>query len=458
MNCQHTQPLNRMFSKAQSDLLTPLEFSTLSIEMLETSNVNNQFNKSIGANRILAGYTYFFQFLAHDIVPNTTSSLNSRVVSPQLNLDSVYGTGADGFNSFLFELDGKFKHRNAFDFDVWREPAPDMENDFRAFIPESRNDENIIVTQIHRLWQKLHNRLITEIIEPNVKQKIGIARRCTTAIFHKILIEDSLRVILHNKVHAFYFEKYKHFYYQANSQLTNLPAEFTHAAFRFGHSMVLERYRIKKGINVPLTKLLRSGRAPLNSDMGIDWNLFFGSKTKQVANLIDLKIVATLGAISPGINIVERNLAAGKNSKIASGESIVAQIKDPANKFNEFLTCFEREIANWCLQTAIGNSGYQSIARVLEDTHKEARTPLWLCILHENYAVLGDNAFKLGLLGSAIVGDVLRKSLCEVYKQSPTDSYQNCLQKMNGIFNSARDLLGVEIKTMLDLVNYLKTN
>jgi len=141
--------------------------------------------------KIKAGYTYFGQFIDHDITfdpasdldrdndPNATQDFRTA----RLDLDSIYGRGpADqpylynpdltiklGFDKTPAYLKGKKKL-----FDVQRAPrdesgeVDDEHQDCpRAIIGDKRNDENNIVVQIHQLWQRFHNKIMLDLARPS---------------------------------------------------------------------------------------------------------------------------------------------------------------------------------------------------------------------------------------------------------------------------------------------------
>lgn len=126
---------------------------------------------------IAAGYTYLGQFIDHDITFDPSSLLmqmndpDSLVDfrTPRLDLDSVYGRGpAD--QPYLY-IDGKFrlgkqllelnKPSPSRDLPRYRDPE-NPATAARALIGDKRNDENVIVSQLHGIFMRLHNRLMDE--------------------------------------------------------------------------------------------------------------------------------------------------------------------------------------------------------------------------------------------------------------------------------------------------------
>ena len=130
-------------------------------------------------SRIPAGYTYFGQFIAHDLtrdrfadrppVDLAHSGVNSRshqVKAGPMLLTSVYGSSAVPPES---EMTGPYSAEFRLGFtrpESERLPAR-TEDLYRlngyAQIPDDRNDDVLPLAQTHLLFQKLHNRFVQEL-------------------------------------------------------------------------------------------------------------------------------------------------------------------------------------------------------------------------------------------------------------------------------------------------------
>src|SRR5439155_9440801 len=128
---------------------------------------------------IPSGYTYLGQFIDHDITFDPSSSLMQQndpdalvdYRTPRLDLDSVYGRGpAD--QPYMYTADGrKFrlgrtlsengKASKARDLPRFADPN-DPQGAKRALIGDKRNDENVIVSQLHSAILQLHNKLAVQ--------------------------------------------------------------------------------------------------------------------------------------------------------------------------------------------------------------------------------------------------------------------------------------------------------
>ena len=124
---------------------------------------------------ITAGFTYFGQFVDHDITFDPVSSLTAMndpdalkdFRTPRLDLDSVYGRGKDD-QPYLYQhadplklLLGVDRHPPSV-----TAPRPDLPRNAEdvALIGDPRNDENVIVGQLQSLFLRFHNRIVDHVV------------------------------------------------------------------------------------------------------------------------------------------------------------------------------------------------------------------------------------------------------------------------------------------------------
>ena len=220
-----------------------------------------------------AGYTYFGQFVDHDLTFDSTSSLNKDVMvdtfeslvpsnlrTPRFDLDCVYGDGPDA-QPFMYDSDGatlllgsQGQNLNGIptaDFELLRAPNG------RAIIGDKRNDENSIVNQIQQGFIKCHNAVVAILGQrdpatwtaPNDLFKS--ARNEIRWTYQNLILTDFLPRIamaevladLHGKTKAARAGAYVLY---TESLRSNLPREFVVAAYRFGHSGVRFGYRLNR--------------------------------------------------------------------------------------------------------------------------------------------------------------------------------------------------------------------
>jgi hypothetical protein len=313
---------------------------------------------------IPALYTYFGQFIDHDITFDPDSSLQKQndpdaltdYRTPAFDLDSVYGRGPDdqpymydGGYSFLL---GRAIHggtdRDA--FDLPRNGAP-LERS-RALIGDPRNDENVLISQLQGLLLRFHNRTLRDITRTVKDGKLAFAESQRLVRFHYqyVVLNDFLPQIVHSsvlrelKVDGKFKQEKLRFFRWKNEPF--MPVEFSVAAYRFGHSMVRPGYRINDAKLLPIFPTpkhhegLRGFRA-MNSAWGIDWGRFINidvrkydgsnaakARRLQFAYRIDTSLVSPLShlptsvASSPPFSLALRNLERGWRLGLPSGQEV----------------------------------------------------------------------------------------------------------------------------------------
>jgi hypothetical protein len=378
---------------------------------------------------IPAGYTYFGQFITHDITFDPTSSLmrfndpnkirNFR--TPRLDLDSLYGGGPRD-NPFLYDrpmsgklLVGKNRHIKLKSIDDWRKEDVWIEgvietgecNDEiletfteddlprnskgQALIGDMRNDENIMLSQLQLAFIKFHNAVIDWQKKDHSLEGIfafSEAQRLVRWHYQWVILHDFLpRIVERNTLKEILGEpdclsEPRLCYYQWRHH-PFIPVEFAVAAFRFGHSMVRTQYDLNfLQKNIPIAPRLNNrhhhlmGFRNLRQYWTLQWDLFLeiNGSTPQKSRLIDHQLSHRLADLPhPGER--ERNLA-----------------------LSDLLRGYKMELP----------SG-QDVARAMGIHHKKIadkpELPLWYYILQEAKVI--QKGLKLGPVGSRIVAEVV---------------------------------------------------
>jgi Animal haem peroxidase len=310
---------------------------------------------------IPALYTYLGQFIDHDITFDPASSLQKQndpdaltdFRTPAFDLDNVYGRGPDdqpymydGGNAFLLGDPIQGGDPNA--KDLPRNNA----NPRRALIGDPRNDENSIVSQLHGLFLRFHNRTLAS----NPALSFADVQQLVRFHYQYVVLHDFLPRIIHSSVlHALqsgqHYDRDKLQFFRWKHE-PFIPVEFSAAAYRLGHSMIRPGYRLNDAILLPIFPVPAQGfpegltgfRA-MNSAWGIDWGRFIdidirtyngtdaeNKKRLQFAYRIDTSLVNPLKNLPPAVasnpaSLAQRNLERGWRLGLPSGQSIARAMR-----------------------------------------------------------------------------------------------------------------------------------
>jgi hypothetical protein len=410
---------------------------------------------------IPAGYTYLGQFIDHDITFDPASSLQQHndpdalvdFRTPRLDLDSIYGRGPDD-EPHLYERPARVKFRLGPDRGVNDRDRPDLlrSDDGTALIGDKRNDENKIVSQIHALFLKFHNKVFEKIAprfpeNGNMHAPFLETQRIVRWCYQWIVLKDFLPLICDkdvvNAIMPGKARRRPNFeFYEAKSGEAFMPVEFSVAAFRFGHSMVRPSYSLNDvarssakfsgegGESVDFARIpifvtqskastdaMNGFGEPLPPGWGIDWSFFFGDipvkakKGKQIpqpsyridATLVDPlgllpEFVSSVGLDSPFISLAFRNLMRGFRMRLPSGQAVARIMGVTALRDKELWSSKGKgdEKEDW----PEGKTFFDRNRHWLE-----GRAPLWFYILKE--AELDEKGHRLGKIGSRIVAETL---------------------------------------------------
>ncbi|MEM7347738.1 MAG: heme peroxidase family protein [Chloroflexota bacterium] len=377
---------------------------------------------------IPAGYTYFGQFIDHDITFDPASSLvrqndpnmlhNFR--TPRLDLDNVYLNGPEA-SPHLYERNAKGQPIGRFLIGAGaNENEPDLPRNQigTALIGDPRNDENVIVSQLQLAFLKFHNRIFDETRKKLDDQAAYVeTRRIVTWTYQYVVWHDFVKRIINDTVWSSVLKLIKvagikrwalntQFYDWRNTPF--MPIEFSVAAYRFGHSLVRDRYEVNvsnverdengnvvsdengrpKFLEIPVFDLnnpkndLRGGQK-LKERHTIQWDWFLKLPTSrdefgfpQKTRKIDPFLSQTLAKIPAGPGgsnaLAFLNLKRGWRMGLPSGPDVAKHLGLEPIKINS--------------------------------PHEEI---LWVYILKEAADLPGDNKGEmLGRVGSTIVGEV----------------------------------------------------
>src|SRR4051794_13023908 len=144
---------------------------------------------AVGENpAIPAGYTYLAQFVDHDLTfdptpPGRRVDDPANLRTPRLDLDSLYGAGP---------LDQPYLYDGARLILGGTCALPDLPRlRKRAIIGDPRNDEHLLIAQLHLLFMRFHNAVV-ERVEPRFEE----AQRLVRWHYQWIVLHDFLDRVL----------------------------------------------------------------------------------------------------------------------------------------------------------------------------------------------------------------------------------------------------------------------
>ena len=422
-----------------------------------------------------AGYTYLGQFADHDITFKADDAfavkgqdgVNHR--SARFDLDSLYGAGP-GLQPFLYNADGRTLARGRALTQGGR-PSASFDHprvDGVAVIGDKRNDENVLVSQMHGAFASFHNALAQDRPRASFEE----LRQTVTWHYQWMLLTDFLpRLcgdrVMHSLLPALADGRgpncgRSHRTITADLRPGEMPLEFSDAAYRFGHSAIRSVYRLntqmtgtaeeqrrnpaaagRKFIFAAVDQAGLNGNRAFPDEWAIDWGLFFetrgamtpdqiamGAQKVQPSYKIDTSLVNPLaflpefsqsgtpkattaegfakpkaGAIA---NLALRNLMRGQASGLASGQDVARAMGiEPLS--DEDLMVGKATVAGLTTNRSITDYG---------DSFR-GQAPLWFYVLAEAQytwcsrarALAGDDLAKntlpghLGPVGARLVAE-----------------------------------------------------
>ena len=395
-----------------------------------------------------AVYTYFGQFVDHDITLDPTSHLRESLTpeqlkqlvnfrTPRLDLDNLYGRGPDD-QPYMYEPDGVHMllgdpmSGNPFDREARQLPrGPNG----RALIGDPRNDENRIVAQLQSTLIRFHNK-VADVL----KADFQTVRQQVRWHYQWVLVHDFLKTIMDDETYgAVFSDPYAPVVTipKLEGGVELMPVEFSVAAYRFGHSMIRPEYRLNTTIQRrPIFSpdaddaADLGGFRPIPVDWAIDWQFFIDLehggtpdqgdplfdpivRKPQRAYKIDTSLVSPLHALpariasDPSI-LALRNLQRGAIFALPSGQAVAAELGIDPIPDDELL-----------IGKATANDPKKPISDVAPGF--AGICPLWTYVLAEAQRTSWSNApqgankdtipIKLGPVGGRLIGEVFASLL-----------------------------------------------
>ncbi|MFN9280258.1 MAG: peroxidase family protein [Betaproteobacteria bacterium] len=378
-----------------------------------------------GDGSIPAAYTYLGQFIDHDITltsgspdvsaeqlaPLTSLAGVSNLRTPFLELDNLYGptpgqetvvpaaVGARMVVGPLTDIGGLPAGKSMLNDVPRKAPSQTPAIDREARIGDPRNDENLIVQQLHVAFLKAHNTLADQL------GTFDAARNALILMYQSVIVDDFLpricdRATLDAVLHA------GNRFLRPDGPLF-MPVEFAAAGFRFGHSMVRQNYDFNlnfspasssfmftfTALSGELSPGFGNGTDTFPTNWVIQWERFLelsGSRPQRarpidtvltpiLASLRDVFGKPMVGSVAP--RLATRNLRRGYMLSLPTGQAVAAKVGASAVIIAEASTGLSA--------TAVAPFS--------------ANTPLWLYVLAEARL----NSGRLGIVGTTIVAETL---------------------------------------------------
>lgn len=429
-----------------------LDFNVVTISLMnQLGDLMGNPGRDVGGNllspapndsNIPSGYTYFGQFVDHDITLDVSSSMDvstdattiNNMRSPSLDLDNVYGRGP-ALDPFLYEFPssspstaiklklgtnqnngnggpstsggGPAGMTTKTNFDV-----PRISGTNTAVIGDPRNDENLFIAQFQMAMLRFHNAVVDLVVASGFTGDIFVeSKKIVTHHYQWAVVNDYLKRICGATVVT-----------NAVGSVTapvgsafSMPVEFSVAAYRFGHSLIRDRYWINHNfINEPLSQafnFIRNPNLPVRSNWVVDFNAFFPTGVPvpvfNNARKMDTLLANGLESLPGGSGIMAmlatRNLRRGLALGLPTGQATAVALGLTPMTNAQLLSGLD------AAETTLLNSNGSLLLN---------KTPLWYYILREA-AVLGSGN-NLGPVGGKIVAETFVKML-----KRDIDSYLN---------------------------------
>ncbi len=393
--------------------------------------------RSIEHSTIPAAYTYLGQFLAHDLAYTSSDSdplnpVNYRTQA--FDLDSIFDARPDGYpeNGKAYLCRGGLG-LGATSAGRFADIPRDAEG--VPLLPDERNDNNVIVSQLVASIIRFHHRICD--IEPDE----AAAKRLTRRHMQSVILHDYLERIIDRDIYDEVMTHGRGFLFaDAPPFPFRIPVEFSIGCFRFGHSMVRERYFLN-GIlsreptrqvlaHTHLGRVIDRDRPFLQDRWVIDWSYLLdldGSREPEYAEAIDAKLPVLFQELdrrwvyemprsqtSNTVPLSELTLKRGRSVGLSPAQDLVE--------------CVNTEMAGHPLSDGAQRKRVKGIADLSDnafgaalgdvlsrDDHRLAKaTPLWFYTLAEAQK-LGrdprDGSTRLGPLASRIVMETVHAAI-----------------------------------------------
>lgn len=419
-----------------------------------------------------AGFTYFGQFVFHDMVfseifglPNPNGKIHhlKNASSQGLDLSGLYGRGPV-VDAHLYDVpDGADMSACRFPIGLpcmkdsklpvdrasirGRDlPRIDMSGRFitvegrrspyRPLVADPRNDDNLVLSQLLCTLMCIHNRIVDLLLAKATADPGEAYRRARlylTSVYRTVVVNDYMRRILAPEIWAYFFdgEDFRGRGVSTLSTFSALPLEFTFGASRFAHAMVRQFYVVNDtSVEQPanLRKMLSfsslrpKGDIPVPENWIVDWSRFVSadspSKAQNARRISPfLSKELTNASLSTELNGIPRPVAFMDcwrcyDLGLPSGQDVAAALGAVLSDSGIAVPILQGDImlpTAACADRYVYNAGrLRTALQRYPDFLSE--TPLSYYIIQEA-SVLGDDGAHLGPVGSYVVAATVASAL-----------------------------------------------
>jgi hypothetical protein len=437
---------------------------------------NKDHNDALGENPnplLTSGFTFVGQFVDHDITFDTTPldqqqsdpNATTNFRTPRYDLDAIYGLGPNK-NPQLYDPNDRDK------FLIVKRPYSDIrgvllktpgvvydvprEAGGKAIIADPRNDQTLIILQLHVAMQMFHNKLVDYMRKLLIPRAAVFesARRLARWHYQWMVTHEFLPAIVGKTMADSVYKEVltgvpiiNIKYYKPTNPLGRpfIPVEFAVAAYRFGHSITRPRYTVQDFItstgatvavsSVPLFDQLTeansdnilNGSRELPPRLKLQWSKFFNKagdpRTARPVRQFDASMATPLfklpSTVQPDTNssslLSQRNLLRGRKMGLPSGQQVArlmgvtplthAQLWQNHRIEVKIPISTTGSTANMVEILREDDVDNQNLKQLFADPGWNGEAPLWFYILKE--AEIVGKGRELGPVGGRIVAEVL---------------------------------------------------
>lgn len=309
-------------------------------------------DNSYDSPNLAAGYTFFAQFLIHDLTYELVRRLSTDRIPgstpggpSSLRLQTLYGPGPEIAPHLYAFYDQEYFSGRLLDSPTGTKQDLPRNRQGRALIADPRNAENIVLAQLHLGMLRFHNAVVDLVASTgdHGTALFNEAQRQVRWHYQWAIVNDFLpQLVGPDRVEAALNRNF-----DLRDSPQGLPLELAQGILRYVYSQVRLKYQINDDADVTLVPaeersdtLLRHRAQSIPSRLAVDWARFFdlGTSAPQSSKLIDTKITPAFLDL-PLIedprparrSVAVRFFLQGKRAGLPSGETVARALGESPN-------------------------------------------------------------------------------------------------------------------------------